>query len=228
MFKRVFPPALLFVHALTFVRSTSAQTMFSTRFGAANTNVAIGVVNGRVSIVEQRTSDGACETQQISTGNKLTNFVRFFAGNGKNRVRAASPSWPASLCGQSITAPVPGFNVFVDAGAGDDIVVATPLITADGGDNNDTLVGDGMWFKLNGGSGNDWVIQTSDVGAVGELDGNGGSDHLCDLGDGSNMFGGSGTDYTWNAIIKNSVENNMPSGDDCSSVALAVVLTQPF
>lgn len=224
--------------AATFVvaSSASAQTrMFSTQFGASDTtNVAIGVVNKAVWIIEHRPSDGACRFQQASPEPKLTSFVRFAAGNGPNRVRIVQgPStWNANLCGFTLT-PIQsnskGFITQVFGNDGNDVILVAEGSAAYGDAGHDVIYGDGMWLGIAGGSGNDWLLQGGDWNQEGDMYGESGDDRLCDLADGSHFFGGDGHDLGWNGFgAAQDMEGTMSSRQDCDNVGLWIILTQTF
>jgi hypothetical protein len=161
---------------LALAESASAQTsMFSTRFsGAPNTNVAIGVVNGRVTIVEQNTGNGQCLTTQASNESRLTSFVRFAAGNGANRVRVVegSNTWSSNLCGLNIT-PVAAsgrFIVQVFGNEGNDVLLVTEASSAFGEGGHDIVFADGMSGLIAGGSGNGFGTSTGMEGSMASRD----------------------------------------------------------
>lgn len=73
-------------------------------------------------------------------------------------------------------------NVFVDAGAGDDVIDASAMLTSSikvveiGGDGNDTLIGGAGADVLDGGGGNDTIVSSNKDGKMDVLIGGAGAD----------------------------------------------------
>jgi Ca2+-binding RTX toxin-like protein len=225
------------VMALAWVNSASADASYGSRFGTVSTNVGIGASNGRVFIVEQRVSDGSCQNQVISTTTALTQNITFNAGGGANRVRVAIGGWPVTLCGFTLTNLTRGNGAMlsIKGGAGDDVIIVEKQSSAQGGAGNDIILAfsTAAWStnsgRLWGDDGNDWIIQTDGAGMHDMLIGGIGDDHLCDLGDGSEVYGGDGRDYFWNySGVLQTAEVQMPSAEECQNVASVVYLTQSF
>ena len=206
--------------------------MYSTRFGTAATKVVIGVVNGRVTVVEQRVSDGACQSQQIAPGPALSNHVHFFAGDGPNRVRVVQSAWEVStpFCGVVATPIQTGvfLELIVKAGGGDDIVLSSGSTSVWAGEGNDVIISYDSASGHRGEGGDDYMIELGDFGKIGFLGGGFGNDRLCDLTNGSFMRGDPGTDLVWNAAGGDTTEGSMPSSDECQFVAFLMLVTQDF
>jgi len=226
---------ILLLSVVLFMSSTaSAQLLsFSTRFGSAETKVVFGVVNGRVAFIEQRVSDGRCELQNISTNGVINGHVSVFTGDGINRVRVISTQWDlaGTFCGRTVTrmgrfigAPT---SFMIKGGAGNDIFLSSGHFTQImAGAGHDTIVSHDH-TSLNGEDGDDYIIELNDLnldgGFAGALGGGPGNDRLCDLANGSNMDGGIGTDWRWNANRALNFEGMMSNGDECGTVALIVL-----
>lgn len=222
--------------SLVWSHTASASVSYSSQFGAVQTNVGIGVHDNRVFFVEQRVSDNACKSQAISNTPDLTDIIFVSTGNGPNRVRVATQGWPVVLCGFSLE-PIQGnrFYVSIKGGDGTDIIMVEGRSSAQGGNGDDIILALGTATitqdsgRLWGDWGNDWIIQALGQGRHDMLIGGTGDDHLCDLGDGSEIYGGDGRDYWWNYNdVLDKAEVMMPSVDDCNNLAFAVYVTQTF
>lgn len=225
--------AVLFALALSPIRAAHADAdrQYSSRFGSADTHVLIGVVDGKVTIVERRTSDGACATQVVSEESALSNSVGFYAGGGSNWIATLLLDNEAqTLCGFNVT-PITrrGSFIIVDGGPGHDAIKSTSINDDEGGEGDDVIIGDEAFVNLSGGPGNDWVIQLTGYERASNLVGGPGDDSLCDLGDGSILIGGEGHDLGWNGIASSSREmEGTLTGEDCGDVAFAVLANWPF
>ena len=213
--------------ATAWMNHASAQLMFSSSFGNAPTYAAFGVFDGKVGVVEINLNTNACATRTFSSNTSLTQQVNFFLGNGNHRARVITPDWPASICGKNVTAYTGSKKIFVLGGSGQDIIIGGPSSAVGGGGGDDALVLLGA-APSGGDGGNDWIIQYGSDGDT-QMAGGDGNDVLCDFHDGSGMWGGPGTDSTWNAIARSSMDNEKQANpDDCSWVAFSVLAGSPF
>jgi hypothetical protein len=209
--------------------ASAQQTTFSSRFGGENTNVLIGVVDGKVSITEQNVRTGECFMWVISQSDRLQNYVRFYPGEGANRIRVAHGpnAYSSGFCGRD-TRPIAArsFSLQIFAGGGNDIIFASNLTPVWAGNGDDVVMSNG---QIAGEGGADFLIETGADGYSWELSGGAGDDWLCDLGDGSKLIGGSNYDRVWNpGQGSREYEEVMRNSDTCSNVGLSVGLGQWF